>query len=470
MVIIEFEGPLLKEPTKYLLFFFLFFSLGLSKEKPSKILSQKNISLSEWVKKALSFPTNRAVFYGRAPFSFGLGGDGGKIFHKMDDALSPVLEFMRSQLAQKSLWAPKKESWFPNERIFQPFSEKLILTEKSHVFLFGDFHGDIRTFAKELEKLKADGVLDDDFKLRSKDHYMVFLGDYTDRGNYGLEVLYTILRLKMANPFQVFPVRGNHEDWELNARDGFVKEIQRKIPWYYFPTLKLKIENFYNLMPVVIYFGYDDNFIQACHGALETGYKPELLLSNKTGARFDLINPLDRGYFVREFKKNYPGFTSKIQSFSILSNDPLASLGKVKFLSPCFPATLGFMWHDFIFNPFNFLEINPNRGYVYGKDFTRLSLPLFSKKLKAVVRAHQHGGNPSPIRVKLKKNNGIFRFWKNDKSDQSTLPVEEGDVFMFNVGADSLYWWDSYHTSAYGELSTGKTLRNWSMKIHNIHI
>ena len=41
---------------------------------------------------------------------------------------------------------------------------------------------------------------------------MVFLGDYTDRGSYGVEVMYVLMRLKVENPDQVWMARGNHED------------------------------------------------------------------------------------------------------------------------------------------------------------------------------------------------------------------------------------------------------------------
>ena len=63
--------------------------------------------------------------------------------------------------------------------------------------------------------------------LAKPNTYMVFLGDYTDRGNYGIEVLYTMLRLKLANPEQVFMARGNHEDIQMIASYGFLAECQK---------------------------------------------------------------------------------------------------------------------------------------------------------------------------------------------------------------------------------------------------
>ena len=43
---------------------------------------------------------------------------------------------------------------------------------------------------------------------------------------YGVEVLYTMLRLKVANPDHVFIARGNHEDVSLVARYGFLQKAE----------------------------------------------------------------------------------------------------------------------------------------------------------------------------------------------------------------------------------------------------
>ena len=38
-----------------------------------------------------------------------------------------------------------------------------------------------------------------------------FLGDYTDRGDFNLQVLSSVLLLSAKNPGKVFLLRGNHE-------------------------------------------------------------------------------------------------------------------------------------------------------------------------------------------------------------------------------------------------------------------
>ena len=91
---------------------------------------------------------------------------------------------------------------------------------KERVVVVGDIHGD-------LESLKA--LLERVYPL---DGYLLFLGDYGDRGEYPVEVYYLILRLKEELPDRVVVMRGNHEGprdlpfypwdlpWQFEARFG----------------------------------------------------------------------------------------------------------------------------------------------------------------------------------------------------------------------------------------------------------
>ena len=57
-------------------------------------------------------------------------------------------------------------------------------------------------------------ILEDDRNLQrlemDSSFFMIFLGDYGDRGANSIEVYYTILKLKIAFPRQVILLRGNH--------------------------------------------------------------------------------------------------------------------------------------------------------------------------------------------------------------------------------------------------------------------
>ena len=65
---------------------------------------------------------------------------------------------------------------------------------------------DVQSFITAVEWLNEQKFLDG-YRIVPPNFYMVFLGDYTDRGLFGVEVLYTLMQLKLANPDRVFMAR-----------------------------------------------------------------------------------------------------------------------------------------------------------------------------------------------------------------------------------------------------------------------
>jgi len=57
----------------------------------------------------------------------------------------------------------------------------------------------------------------------------VFLGDYTDRGGYGLEVISILFSLKVLFPHRVCLLRGHHENRHVNYHLGFRQECERRL-------------------------------------------------------------------------------------------------------------------------------------------------------------------------------------------------------------------------------------------------
>ena len=56
----------------------------------------------------------------------------------------------------------------------------------------------------------------------------VFLGDYVDRGIYSIEVLMLLMAMKVANPHNVFLLRGNHESRSMTEYFTFREEVLDK--------------------------------------------------------------------------------------------------------------------------------------------------------------------------------------------------------------------------------------------------
>jgi serine/threonine-protein phosphatase 5 len=62
----------------------------------------------------------------------------------------------------------------------------------------------------------------------SKENPFIFNGDFVDRGRYSLEVILTLLAMKLARPEAIYLTRGNHETATMNTRYGFLGEILNK--------------------------------------------------------------------------------------------------------------------------------------------------------------------------------------------------------------------------------------------------
>lgn len=107
------------------------------------------------------------------------------------------------------------------------FIEKVTIPINERVFFFGDFHGSIHTLVRSLWRMVQLGVLDVNLKLQDGCH-IVCLGDYVDRGRWGVEVITTLLLLKIKNPGQVFMVAGNHEIGDISIKHGFLDELNLK--------------------------------------------------------------------------------------------------------------------------------------------------------------------------------------------------------------------------------------------------
>lgn len=416
-----------------------------------------------------------------------------KTFAKVEGALQAVFDgFKAGPMKNATRWvgeAPKSDEFFDTRRAyflkppipFQPFAQKLELPPGAEIIFHGDFHGDIHSFIAVIDWLNQNDFMDG-FRLVKPETHMVFLGDYTDRGRYGIEVIYTLLRLKLANPDRVFMARGNHEDLQMIANYGFLAECRTKYGQAFNP---IQMARLYDFFPVVIYAGCNGSFIQCNHGGMEPGYLPGQLLNSKTTMAFQLLGQMKGGTFLTDHPELLQSALPATRAFlktSIRDYTPL---------TPMAPVINGFMWNDFtVFQDESGLGYLAGRGFVYGRVGTRIVLNASqgdNTRVRAVFRAHQHSSALNPMMRRLTTCNGLFRHWQPDDSqalaDADTITlrakldhnplrnIPEGSVWTFNVSPDSVYGQGCrYNFDTFGILRVEEKFNNWKLRVVNLPI
>jgi len=407
--------------------------------------------------------------------------------------------------------------------IFDPFVEKIVLNPKSIVAFHGDIQGDVHSLLAFITHLQQKKFIKD-FEIIHPDFYMIFLGDYTDRGLYGPEVIYTILRLKAANPHNVFLARGNHEEREQNKDDKrsdnyhecFWSQLEVIFDKQNAEQLFEKINKLYESLPLAIYLGCRNqnqtDYILCCHGGIEIGFDPYFLLNHYHNHAFTKLGELKRLNQLKKIEFNESilnlfknenrtiktfenlQFTlinaNNLQSNVFLQNFNPNNIVSIQY-SPLHQQYIGlfigFQWNDYeinsscerAFQP-SFIRQTRGRGFVIGKTFNNAILQLHSdknNKVHGVFRAHQHRAyNKDPMMQRILNkdnqdfyiNRGVGRLWILDEP-KKTYPYQLWDniVCTFNVSPNTIYQLAGYQEDTYGLLTLMENYKNWRLDIIN---
>lgn len=101
--------------------------------------------------------------------------------------------------------------WLPCSRVGHILaSEPRLLRLQSPAYVFGDVHGN-------MQDLLAFGSTMWPLGMHLTPGTFLFLGDYVDRGLYGIEILAYIFAQKVMLPEKVYLLRGNHEVKAVNV-------------------------------------------------------------------------------------------------------------------------------------------------------------------------------------------------------------------------------------------------------------
>ncbi|MFA5074832.1 MAG: metallophosphoesterase [Candidatus Babeliales bacterium] len=177
------------------------------------------------------------------------------------------------------------ESWYSfNDADFleypclNSYFEKIYVPEDSKICFIGDIHGSIKSLSNDLRKLLVNGLYfeNESFKIIKENFHLVFLGDYTDRCLYGIEVLYLILKIATENPGKVFLLKGNHEECSPDDKNiplvdfyGFKMECELKYPLIHENLLE-EIKKLYRFLPAALFIGVEggEEFVLCNHGGI----------------------------------------------------------------------------------------------------------------------------------------------------------------------------------------------------------
>lgn len=164
------------------------------------------------------------------------------------------------------------------------YIHKQVITPGSEINIVGDIHGSIHSLVKILDIMLS--------KIKPNTNF-VFLGDYSDRGLFGAEVLILLMCLKLTSWDKVFLIRGNHESYEMNLHGGwgqdeygtfigaFKTELEAKYGSENGNLLLSQFKELYNRLPIAVYLGTNqETWVQFCHGGFQPDFNPNVFLSN----------------------------------------------------------------------------------------------------------------------------------------------------------------------------------------------
>jgi len=156
------------------------------------------------------------------------------------------------------------------QKIFM--SQPALLELDAPINIVGDVHGQY-TDVLRMFKLCGDP---------STTNPYVFLGDYIDRGNQGIETVCLLMAYKCKFPLNFFLLRGNHEDPSINRIYGFYDECSKR---YGNASVWKEINAALNCLPVAAIIG---ERMFCVHG----GISPELMAPNGS---LEQILDIERG-------------------------------------------------------------------------------------------------------------------------------------------------------------------------------
>ena len=318
-----------------------------------------------------------------------------------------------------------KEDWIgtpPFDRENATFVQKIFVADNAHIVTIGDLHGRIDCLSAIAKDLIKQGTIDTSFKILQPNTYIIFLGDYTDRGPTGTEVWCVLGTFKLQNQHNVFLLRGNHESKKINIAYGFAMELSIKYKEFA-DSLFNQFVNTYTYLPSALFVGVQNSsgqydYEMFCHGGIEFGInlKPLILSSTATCMEIEQI----------AFDLIPQKFRTKDAEYIGRQN--------------------GLLWCDFADTTSHY---NPGRGLIANHKVTKNWLGLQGEgnnTVHGIVRGHQHEAAKDMFGDGLVRT--VISCWPQIFSDES----DKKDVVNYLT------------------IDTGPTYSDWKFTSHELSL
>ncbi|KFQ92408.1 Serine/threonine-protein phosphatase with EF-hands 1, partial [Nipponia nippon] len=214
--------------------------------------------------------------------------------------------------------------------------------------------------------------------LPSEQNRYVFNGDFVDRGKNSMEILIILFAFLLIYPNDLHLNRGNHEDYIMNLRYGFTKEVSKKYKDHGKQILCL-LRDVFSWLPLATII---DSKVLILHGGI----------SDTTD--LDFLNALERNkvrdhIHVGVILAVFSLYCGAFATASALDSHSLSALTcyRSSLARLCYLQILDILWSD----PRSQNGCTPNKcrggGCYFGPDVTA---KLFEKyNLKMLIRSHE---------------------------------------------------------------------------------
>jgi hypothetical protein len=280
--------------------------------------------------------------------------------------------------------------------------------------IFGDFHGAFSTFIRTLLRLRKMNILNENCKLLNN-YNIIFLGDIIDRAMYDYELLILIYELIRLNPKKIHYIRGNHEEKDINEKNGLLEHINMQFNSniIYGPNIESESDNeiqkneLHNKINELMIYQYS-----------------ALVMKNPNNNKYIYMSHGGLPIIKRvEYGDNYainPIFIEKLQSEHLMDSNLELDLDELNTIR----------WGDYAGTLNSMINKNGDRliiGYDIIKHIKELNIEL-------ILRGHQ---DQFPNTKILKRNNIRLVYGKNelelqDRNNYSKYFVNIQDIPSFN--------------------------------------